>query len=113
MDKWNLPGGVLKYGETPWEGVIREVLEETGLKVEVTRLTGVYSKPDKNEIVFAFLCNVIGGKIRTNEEADRIEYFSQINFPENLIPKQRDRILDSLKELKEAALKTQLTDILP
>ena len=28
-DLWNLPGGTLEQGESPWQGVIREVKEET------------------------------------------------------------------------------------
>ena len=30
---WNLPGGGLEKGETPWQGIIREVKEETGLNI--------------------------------------------------------------------------------
>ncbi|MFA5994556.1 MAG: NUDIX domain-containing protein, partial [Parcubacteria group bacterium] len=45
-DLWNLPGGGLEKGESPWQGVVREVKEETGLDVEVVRLAGIYSKPD-------------------------------------------------------------------
>jgi 8-oxo-dGTP diphosphatase len=40
--RWVPPGGVLELAETPAEGVAREVLEETGIKVRADRLTGVY-----------------------------------------------------------------------
>ncbi|MFI0486011.1 NUDIX domain-containing protein [Actinomadura sp. 9N215] len=40
--RWAPPGGVLELDETPFEGVVREVFEETGVKVEPDRLTGVY-----------------------------------------------------------------------
>ena len=33
LGAWSLPGGVLEVGETTAEGVVREVLEETGLRV--------------------------------------------------------------------------------
>lgn len=39
---WELPGGVLELDETPEDGVVREVREETGILVKVDRLTGVY-----------------------------------------------------------------------
>jgi 8-oxo-dGTP pyrophosphatase MutT (NUDIX family) len=39
---WELPGGVLELDEAPEDGVSREVWEETGIHVEVDRLTGVY-----------------------------------------------------------------------
>lgn len=34
-DGWSLPGGLLDRGERPAEAVIREVREETGLRIEV------------------------------------------------------------------------------
>jgi len=56
-----LRGGGVEEGESPWEAVVREVKEEVGLDVMVTCLTGVYSKPQKNEVVFSFLCEVVSG----------------------------------------------------
>jgi ADP-ribose pyrophosphatase YjhB (NUDIX family) len=43
---WSLPGGRLENGETLEQGVIREVLEETGLSTRVIRLLYVCDKPD-------------------------------------------------------------------
>ncbi len=104
---WTLPGGGLKEGESPWQGVIREIKEETGYDVEVIRLIGVYSKPKKNEIVLLFKCKIIGGKMRLNEEAKDIRYFSPKEIPENTIPKQAERIKDSSKDNYEATMKVQ------
>lgn len=44
--EWCLPGGGMDPGERPAETAEREVLEETGLRVRVTDLLGVYSDPD-------------------------------------------------------------------
>ncbi|GAC1349101.1 MAG: hypothetical protein NVS4B7_04370 [Ktedonobacteraceae bacterium] len=41
IDRWNLPGGGVCRGETPWKGVTREVKEEVGLDVVVNRLSGL------------------------------------------------------------------------
>jgi 8-oxo-dGTP diphosphatase len=106
-DLWNLPGGGLENNEAPWDGLIREVKEETGLEVEVMKLTGVYSKPEKNEIVLAFICNVIRGKITINEEADKIKYFKIDNLPKNTIPKQVERIKDAIKNSEATILRIQ------
>lgn len=95
-DLWNLPGGSLKKGESPWEGIIREVKEETGLDVKIESLQGIYSKPEKNEVVFSFLCVPTGGELMINDEADKIEYFSFADIPKNFSQKQRERINDAL-----------------
>ena len=93
-DLWNLPGGGLENNEVPWEGVVREVREETGLRVKVKSLTGIYYKPRQQEIVFCFWCLKQGGKISLNEEADRIKFFNTNNLPDNISQKQKERILD-------------------
>lgn len=105
-DLWNLPGGGLKPNETPWDGVIREVKEETGLDVRVDRLAGVYSKPESNEIVFSFVCTIVGGTIIQTNEADIISYFELKDIPSNTSPKQVERIRDAL-ESNECVMKVQ------
>ncbi|CAM3148358.1 MutT/nudix family protein [Paenibacillus lupini] len=41
---WGFPGGAMELGESAAETAVREVLEETGLTVEVEHLIGVYTK---------------------------------------------------------------------
>ena len=96
-DLWNLPSGGLEKGESPWDGVIRELKEETGIVAEVDKLLGVYFKPEQGEIVFSFLCKIVGGKMRFTDEADKIEYFSVDKLPKNTSPKQIERIKDALE----------------
>jgi 8-oxo-dGTP diphosphatase len=97
-DLWNLPGGGLEFNEAPWECVVREVKEEIGLDVEVERLAGIYSKRNQNDIVFSFVCKIIGGKTMLTDEADQIEYFSIEQIPKNTVPKQVERIRDVLAD---------------
>jgi 8-oxo-dGTP diphosphatase len=46
--KFALPGGFVEIGETVEEAVVREVLEETGLIIEIVKLLGVYSEPSRD-----------------------------------------------------------------
>jgi 8-oxo-dGTP diphosphatase len=46
--QWALPGGFVEVGETLEAAAAREAEEETGLKVEIVRLVGVYSDPDRD-----------------------------------------------------------------
>ena len=108
MDLWNLPGGALEFGEAPWEGVIREVREETGLDVEVESFTGIYCKPKDDDLVLSFKCKVIGRELTLNDEADRLEYFSMDQIPANTNPKQVQRIQDYFDDPGKTNFKTQI-----
>lgn len=77
--------------------VVREVREETGLEVEVIRLTGVYGRSDgRADMVFTFECRAVGGSLEATEEADRHEWFHVVDLPVNTIAKQVARIRDAL-----------------
>lgn len=46
---WALPGGTLEWGETLRDTVVRELAEEAGVTdVEIGRVVGVYSRPDRD-----------------------------------------------------------------
>ena len=107
IDWWNLPGGGMEYGETVDEAVCREVREETGLEVKVERLVGVYSKPQKQEVVLTFLCQAIGGTLQPTEETRESRYFAPEALPENTLPKHRQRIEDALLNKQRAVIRVQ------
>lgn len=75
--RWVPPGGVLELDETPADGVAREVLEETGIKVRAERLTGVYKNMVRGVVTLAFRCSVIGGhQEQATGEARRIRWLT-------------------------------------
>ncbi len=83
--QWCLPGGMIEPGESVPEGCEREVWEETGLRVRVGRLTGVYSNPnqltvypDGNKvqvIVLAFEVEQVSGKLGLSNETTDARFF--------------------------------------
>jgi 8-oxo-dGTP diphosphatase len=97
LDIWNLPGGGVEDGELPDEAAIRETLEETGLKVKIKDLVGIYGKPHRDEIAFVFIGKIVGGNLMVTAESDDSRYFTIKKIPVNTIPKHVERILDAEK----------------
>lgn len=70
--KWSLPAGAIDPGESPSQAIIREVYEETGLRVEPVAVVGVvgpihgrYPNGDEVEYTTVVLaCRVLGGTLR-------------------------------------------------
>jgi ADP-ribose pyrophosphatase YjhB (NUDIX family) len=104
---WNLPGGGMELGETVDEAVRREVREETDLEVEVERLVGVYSKPQKQEVVLTFRCHITGGTLQPTEETSESRFFPPDAIPANTLPKHRQRIEDALLNQCAAIIRAQ------
>ena len=78
---WGLPGGSLEYGEHPEAAVIREVWEETGLRVCIEKLLLINSwTPDR--VGMFYLCRITGGTFYPSDEVSEFAYFSLDNLPD-------------------------------
>ena len=105
---YNLPGGGVEPHESAPEGLIREVREETGLDVAVERLVGLYSKPQKHEIVLTFAAHVVGGSLQASDEADHHEWvMPHALHGFQVLPKHLERIQDALRDEAAAVVKEQ------
>ena len=87
--KWGLPGGGLENGENPTDGAIREVREETGLEVRLTRLLctmGLPSllNPEQCLLKSIFVGEIAGGELQAGDDALETQFFAWENLPENL-----------------------------
>ncbi|MGI9048456.1 MAG: NUDIX domain-containing protein [Rubrobacteraceae bacterium] len=75
--QWALPGGFVEVGETVEQAAAREVEEETGLEVEIVRLIGVYSDPERDprghNVSVAFLARTLSGQMQAASDAAEAE----------------------------------------
>ena len=75
--QWALPGGFVEVRETVEQAAVRETEEETGLKVEITRLVGVYSEPERDprghNVSVAFLARTLSGQMQAASDASVVE----------------------------------------
>ena len=78
---WGLPGGSLEYGEAPEDAVVREVWEETSLKIEIDRFLFVKTwTPDR--VGMYYICHIEDGEFMPSDEVSEIGYFSLDNLPD-------------------------------
>ncbi len=80
IGQWALPGGFVERGETLRKAVMREALEETGLRVSPERVVGIYDDPKRDPrfhaASVAFLCSVQGGRIKPQlDEVEEVGFF--------------------------------------
>lgn len=101
---WTMPGGGLEDGEDPENAVRRELLEETGFRIETTELLGIHSRVipgsrriHKSEVPLhtlriVYRARIIGGSLRfeKNGSTDMAGWFSTSEI-ERL---QRVRLVD-------------------
>lgn len=95
---WEPPGGVLELDETPEAGVVREVFEETRLKVEVGQLTGVYKNMSRGIISLVFRCRPIAGQEHETDESRDVRWLSVSDVEAIFAPAYAVRVSDAFKQ---------------
>lgn len=104
--EWGLVAGIVEPGEQPAVAGVREVLEETGVHVEVERLTSVYTQEpmtysNGDECQFldlTFRCRYVAGDARVNDdESVDVRWFPLSDLPE-LTAHSRDKLALALTD---------------
>ena len=84
---WELPGGTIEPGESQHEALLREVEEETGLRIEIERDVGRWTRTGfRPHVVTVMRCQVIDGELRPSPETPRVGWFDVDALPAALFP---------------------------
>ncbi len=98
---WTTPGGKLESHESPTLGIAREIFEETGFRVEIRGLVGVYAAPFKDDIVLGFAAAISGREAWIpNDEIAAVELFSPSALPTPMKKNTAQRIIDASQKLR-------------
>lgn len=94
---WTQPGGGLETGETPVEGVLREILEETGCTAEVTAFIGTYVSVFRSDVVLHFEARIVSQAVRAPDgEIAELGLFTADDLPAHMRLHTRARVADGL-----------------
>jgi 8-oxo-dGTP pyrophosphatase MutT (NUDIX family) len=109
---WNHPGGAIEPGESLAQAAVREVREETGLEVRLTRLVGIYSRPKwrrggGHDVTFA--ARPVGGDLTLAlpDETLDVRFFDPAHLPDRLLWWHRRMIADALSDAREGRVWSQ------
>ncbi len=98
---WVLPGGFMKYEETPQEALKRETKEETGVDIDIYDLIGVYQidNDPRGIHIDIIYSGTINGEIKLSNEDNKYDFFDPNKLPDKIAYKHREAIEDWAKKM--------------
>jgi 8-oxo-dGTP diphosphatase len=101
--EWSIPGGMLELGENLKDGVKREVLEETGLKVRPLEALTVFDRIQKNGkrvryhyVIVDYVCRPTGGNLKSGSDVLDARWVPREELPSyRITPKAASVIADA------------------
>ncbi len=97
---WEPPGGILESGERFEDGLVREVHEETGLRVAVDSLSGVYQNLERDIVALVYRCRISDGNLKPSDETSSFRWLTVCECEASMDPAYAVRLTDALTSAK-------------
>jgi len=85
IGQWHIPGGTIRFGETPEETLHRVALEELGVKISIEKQIGIICYPKlKSDGYFgwplgiAYTARLVSGELRGSEQGEEVDTFKKL-----------------------------------
>ncbi|MEU4955110.1 NUDIX domain-containing protein [Streptomyces lavendulae] len=106
---WGMPGGAQEIGENIAGTVVREVLEETGILVDVVGLVGIFTDPGhviafsdgevRQEFSLCFRARPVGGDIKVSSESLEVRWVPRAEIESlDIQPTARRRMEEAFRD---------------
>lgn len=102
MGEWTLPAGFVEYDEHVEACAVRETFEETGLKVELTRLFGAYmanDDPRVQVVLLLYLARRAGGELQAGDDASEAGFYPLDAPPGKIAFRAHAQALEDVRRL--------------
>jgi mutator protein MutT len=108
--EWSLPGGIVEVGETLEQCVERELLEETGLHVDVGPVIDVFDRITRDAagrveyhyVLVDYLCRATGGGLSAGSDADAAEWVAIADLGAYGLPERATAMITRGREMADA-----------
>jgi 8-oxo-dGTP diphosphatase len=109
--RWVIPGGTVELGETLAQAVVREVDEETGIRVRPREVMLVFDRIHRagdtvsyHYVIVDYLCDDLGGDPRAGSDAEATAFVARQDLKEYDVPSQVVELVDRAFALRESGL---------
>jgi 8-oxo-dGTP diphosphatase len=109
---WSLPGGLVETGEKLDAAVRREVLEETGLRIQPVSMFELFERimydvsgrPEYHYVLADYLCRVVGGDLCAGDDVSSVEWVRRARLVDYRLTEGTLEVIEKALEVVEKAM---------